>query len=292
VSWLQGMVTNDVERLLPGEGTYAAHLNAQGKLVGQMSILVDAEAVWLTTETSNAKKLADALERMIIMEDVVAEQHSGLLHSIGVYGPAASSTLETCLGKPLNLKKENQHHEFPEGRVVRDALGFTVWVRQDESDEMLQKILRSGATLADEATWNALRIEAGLPLYGIDIDESTTMPELGDRGISYDKGCYIGQEVVAKIKYIGHVNRRFIGFVCDGDSVPEPRSAVRSGEKEVGYVTSSVVSPGLGKPIALGFASRSAAASGNHVELVSAEKNIGATVTELPFTPSPTWSSD
>src|SRR5207248_2164550 len=106
------------------------------------------------------------------------------------------------------------------------------------------------------------RVEAGLPLYGIDIDDTTVLPELGERGIRYDKGCYIGQEVVAKIKYLGHVNRRFMGFVCDGSIPPPSGSAVRSSGKQVGYITSSVISPAVGKPIALGFVNRVAATAG------------------------------
>jgi folate-binding protein YgfZ len=131
-----------------------------------------------------------------------------------------------------------------------------------------------------------------MPIYGTDIDDSTTLPELGEKGIRYDKGCYIGQEVVARIKYIGHVNRRFMGFVCDGESVPAPGSVVRSGGKDAGYITSGVVSPKLGKAIALGFVSRLAAVSGTPVELVSGELKRTASVSELPFIPSATWSED
>ena len=127
-----------------------------------------------------------------------------------------------------------------------------------------------------------------MPVYGIDIDETTTLPELGERGISYDKGCYIGQEVVAKIKYLGHVNRRFVGFTCGGGNPPESRSIVRVSGKDVGYVTTGVVSPGLGKPIALGFVNRAASVPGTPVELITKEGTVSAEVTALPFLPIPT----
>jgi folate-binding protein YgfZ len=125
----------------------------------------------------------------------------------------------------------------------------------------------------------------GLPVYGIDIDETTTLPELGPRGISYDKGCYIGQEVVAKIKYIGHVNRRFVGFLCEGSIPPELRAAVQWNGKEAGYVTTAVFSPGLGKPIALGFVNRAAAEPGTVVELLGKGHSIRATTASLPLLP-------
>jgi aminomethyltransferase len=151
---------------------------------------------------------------------------------------------------------------------------------------MLQKAVAAGAIVGDYGQWNILRAEAGLPLYGIDIDESTTLPELGERGISYDKGCYIGQEVVAKIKYIGHVNRRFTGFLCEGERVPKAPCIVRSSGKDAGTITTAVLSTALGKPIALGFVSRAAAVPGNSVEVVDNEGVIAAKVTVLPFVPN------
>jgi folate-binding protein YgfZ len=292
-TWLQGMVTNDVEKLRPQEGTYAAHLNSQGKIIGQMAILVDPDAVWLSLETSNVKKLGGVLERMIVMEDVQSDDQSGNFESIAVIGPLAGSVLEAWLGEPIQLAKEYDHREFLKcRRIVHDELGYTVWTDTGKSSETLDEIVAAGATAVDEATWNVIRTEAGLPIYGTDIDDTTTLPELGEKGIRYDKGCYIGQEVVARIKYIGHVNRRFMGLVCDEEKLPEQGSVVRSGGKDVGHITTCVVSPHIGKAIALGFVNRIAAGSGTRVELSSGENTIAATVSELPFMPSATWSAD
>jgi folate-binding protein YgfZ len=286
--WLQGMVTNDVEKLLPGQGTYAAHLNAQGKLISQMAILIDTDAVWLTMESSNVSKLQRSLEPMIVMEDVLSEDVSTMFQSIELIGPDSVSVIEKWLGEPLSLEKTYDHRVTSKcRRIIRDELGYTLWVDLDKSEIAVDEIASAGATVVDEVLWNIIRIESGLPIYGTDIDETTTLPELGERGISYDKGCYIGQEVVAKIKYIGHVNRRFMGFVCEGSIPPEPHSVVRSGGKDVGTITTSVLSPGMGKAIALGFVGRSAAVAGTNVELVSGESKIPAVVSELPFIPSP-----
>jgi folate-binding protein YgfZ len=293
ISWLQGMVTNDVEKLLPGQGAYAAHLNAQGKIVAQMTILADADVIWLTLETSNGKKLSEVLERMIVMEDVQSEDHSNEFESIAVLGPLAASVLESWLGEPLNLSREYDHRKFAKcQRIVRDELGYTVWADVPEMSAVLEGISAAGAIPIEEATWNIVRIEAGLPIYGVDIDDTTTLPELGEKGIRYDKGCYIGQEVVARIKYIGHVNRRFMGFISDGEELPERGSVVQSGGKDVGYITSSVVSAQMEKAIALGYVNRVAAVSGTPVELVSGETRVLSKVSELPFIPSATWSAD
>jgi folate-binding protein YgfZ len=285
IAWLQGMVTNDVEKLRPGEGTYAANLNAQGKLIAHMTILVDADALWLTLETSNVKKLAGVLEPMIVMEDVMSENCTGQFESIAVLGPSAASLLETWAGEPLKLEKLYSHRSLSEDcqHIVRDDLGFTLWVTAGKADALAAQLEELGAVSIDEATWNIVRVENGLPIYGVDIDETTSLPELGEKGISYDKGCYIGQEVVARIKYIGHVNRRFVGFVCEGDVPPEPKCKVMLSSKEVGYVTSSVTSMGLNKPVALGFVSRLAAAAGTDVELHSGGRTISAKVSDLPI---------
>ena len=287
------MVTNDVEKLLPGQGAYAAHLNAQGKMVAQMTILADADVIWLSLEASNVHKLSEVLDRMIVMEDVQSEDQSSNFESIAVLGPAANSVLESWLGEPLRLNATYNHRVFSNcPRIVRDELGYTLWVNDSKASATLDELQTAGAIPIDETTWNIVRTEAGLPIYGVDIDETTTLPELGEKGIRYDKGCYIGQEVVARIKYIGHVNRRFMGFISDAGNMTERGSVVQVGGKDVGYVTTSVVSPQLGKAIALGFVNRIAAVAGTSVELVSGEQRMNSKVSELPFIPSATWSGD
>ncbi len=145
ISWLQGMVTNDVEKLLPGQGAYAAHLNAQGKIVAQMTVLADADVIWLALETSNVRKLGEVLERMIVMEDVQSEDHSSNFESIAVIGPAAGSVLETWLGEPLNLAGVYDHREFMKcQRIVRDELGYTVWADVPRMNAVLDGISCGG----------------------------------------------------------------------------------------------------------------------------------------------------
>jgi folate-binding protein YgfZ len=292
LAWLQGMISNDVEKLQPGQGTYAAHLNAQGKLIGQMAILIEADAIWLTMESSNVSRLLRSLEPMIVMEDVISEDLTARMVSISVIGPHALAVLEKWLGEPLNLEKTYDHREANRcRRIFRDELGYTLWVDSDKASLALEEIAAAGATVIDEEIWNIIRTESGLPIYGTDIDETTTLPELGERGISYDKGCYIGQEVVARIKYIGHVNRRFMGFALEGSIPAAPQSVVRSGGKDVGTITTSVLSPAMGKAIALGFVGRSAAGAGTSVELVFGESKLSAVVSELPFIQTSTWSA-
>ena len=282
-SWLQGMVTNEVEKLTSGQGCYAAHLNAQGKVVAQTIVLATEDEIWLLVEKAAEAKLAGVFDKLIIMEDVQVRDASDDYDVIGLLGPAAEPILERWSGHPFQDKTLYRHQRVGAGRVCLGDLGYECIVPRDSADDALRAITAAGAVPIDEDTWNVLRTEAGLPLYGVDIDETTTLPELGQRGISYDKGCYIGQEVVARIKYIGHVNRRFVGFVCSGSGIPEPRSAVQVQGKDVGYVTTGVFSPGLDRPIALGFVNRVAGEPGTAVVLAGKSGAIPAIVASFPL---------
>jgi folate-binding protein YgfZ len=267
-SWLQGMVTNDVEKLKPGDSCYAAHLNAQGKVVAQMTIVAAEDALWLLIEQAAVEKLAVVFDRLIIMEDAQVHNVSSEYTVLGLVGPKAGAVRHgvDCL-------------------AVRVDLGYDLIVPKDEVARVSEILIAAGAIAAEPEVWNILRTESGIPLYGVDVDETTTMPELGQRGISYDKGCYIGQEVVARIKYIGHVNRRFVGFICETSDVPEVRSTVQVQGKDVGYVTTAVLSPGLGKPIALGFVSRVTGEPGTAVVLAGKNASVAARVASLPIIP-------
>jgi folate-binding protein YgfZ len=278
-SWLQGMVTNDVQKLTPGSGCYAAHLTPQGKIVAHMQIFADDDALWLCLERSSVPKLVAAFDKLLIMEDVQMHESSEEYSILGLLGPGATAPLQAWLGEPAGVDESYSHRIIENGRIVVADLGYDIWIRRSDSDAVVRSIAAAGATAIDHGTWDVVRTEAGIPVYGVDIDETTTMPELGERGISYEKGCYIGQEVVAKVKYLGHVNRRFAGLVFSDNELPEPKTVVRKGGREVGYVTTSLLSPRLNKPIALAFLSRAAYAPGAQVDVGSQT----ATIVELPF---------
>jgi len=281
VAWLQGMITNDVEKMPAGGGCYAGHLTPQGKLVAHMHVLKDEDALWLSLERAAIPKLMAAFDKLLIMEDVQMADVSNDYSILGVLGPKAGEALQSWVGGSMQLDGLYSHRKFDDSRIAMSELGFNIWVPRPQADSILRFLAEHGVTAIDHGTWDVLRTEAGIPVYGVDIDETTTMPELGAHGISYEKGCYIGQEVVAKVKYIGHVNRRFAGLMLSGNQLPEVKTPIRKGGREVGYITTALFSPGLNKPIALGFVSRSAYASGSEVE-VGTET---ATIVDLPFSP-------
>ena len=279
VSWLQGMITNDVEKLAPGHGCYAAHLTPQGKIVAHMGVFKDADALWLLLERANIVKLLAAFDKLLIMEDVQLTDVSEEYSVLSLLGPLAATALTNWTGRPPDLQELYSHRAFDNCRISLSRLGYEIWAPRGDADQILGFFTDHGVTTVDHSVWDVLRTEAGIPVYGIDIDETTTMPELGETGISYDKGCYIGQEVVAKVKYIGHVNRRFAGLVIDGRYLPPAKSPIRKGGRDVGYVTTALFSPGLDQAIGLGFVSRSAYAPGTEVEVGAGT----ARIVELPF---------
>jgi len=282
VSWLQGMVTNDVEKLATGAGCYAAHLTPQGKLVAHMQIFKDDDALWLSLERAAVPKLLAAFDKLLIMEDAQLTDVSANYSILGLLGPQAAAAINSWAGGPVRVQSLYSHQKIDDSRIIVSRLGYDIWIPRDQADTVLRFFADQGVTAIDHGTWDVLRTEAGIPIYGVDIDETTMMPELGEYGINYDKGCYIGQEVVAKVKYIGHVNRRFVGMLISGNDLPELKSPVRKGGRDVGYVTTALFSPALNRPIALGFVSRSAYSLGTEVEV----GNQTATIVELPFTRS------
>jgi folate-binding protein YgfZ len=248
-----------------------------------MAVLVAEDAIWLSLERASIDRVRGAFEKLIIMEEVQIWDASADFVVLSIIGPEAASVIEKWLDERLQLGDPYSHRMFGEHRVIVSELGYDIWTPASRADKVLRALAQTGATAIDHGTWDVLRTEAGIPVYGVDIDETTTLPELGERGINYEKGCYVGQEVVAKVKYIGHVNRRFIGFVMMGSDVPDLKSPIRKDGKDVGYATTTLFSPGLNAPIGLGFVSRAAGVADTEVEIMSGGKALKARIIDLPF---------
>src|SRR5262245_7462987 len=162
IAWLQGMVTNDLQKLHPGEGCYAAHLSAQGKLVAQMVVLLDEDAVRLVLESAAIGGLVSAFDRLIVMEDVQVGDESGQYSMLRVIGPSSRAVLESCLGEPLNLDGLYRHRQLGDYRVVRSDLAYDLWVPHESVPTARRALVAAGAAEIDQETWNLLRTEAGL----------------------------------------------------------------------------------------------------------------------------------
>ncbi len=287
VTWLQGMVSNDVARLKEGLGCYAAHLSPQGKVLSQMVVLAGEDTLWLEVEADNVLASIEGLDKLLIMEDAEIIDRSSDFGVLGLAGKGARSLLGDWSGGALDLESPFAHAEVGSVRVVRADLGYDLIVPTASVSPLRNALVAAGAAIGDEPLWECVRIEAGIPTYGVDVDSRTTLPELGGKGIDYEKGCYIGQEVVAKIRYIGHVNRHFVGLRFEGSAVPQPNSSVSRDGRDVGRITSSVYSPFLKSAIALAYVRLGADKAGTTVEVSIDGKTEIATVTELPFVSHP-----
>lgn len=280
VSWLQGMVSNDVGRLGPGQGCPAAHLSPQGKIVALMTILADDDRLWILSESHSGPSLVERLDRLLIMEDASLADESGRVATRTLAGEGARTVLESVFGAvPERLY---DHRVSGDVRVLRTRRGFDLIIASAKSGEVDRRLADAGAIRGDSNDWAELSIEKGIPRWGVDVDDSVTLPEIGEDAIDYEKGCYIGQEVVAKIRYIGHVNRRLRGVRVEGERVPEPGPILKDG-REVGRLTSAVLSPRFEGVIGLGFLKRGADAPGTVVEISANGGAQSAVVVDLPF---------
>lgn len=284
VGWLQGMVSNDVGRLGAGQGCLAAHLSPQGRIVALMCVLADEDRLWILSDYRADLSLVERLDRLLIMEDAVLSDESAAVRTWTLAGEGAGELLRSTLGV---VPEATYDHGVARGvRVLKTPLGFDLVVPRSDSPGLERRLTEAGAVRGDSQAWARLTIEQGIPRWGVDVDEAVTLPEIGEDAIDYEKGCYVGQEVVARIRYIGHVNRTLRGLRVDGERVPEPGPILKDG-REAGRLTSAVRSARFDGVIGLGFLKRGSDAPGTEVEIPQEGGPQKAVVVELPFRISP-----
>jgi len=295
VSFLQGMVSNDVKALRPGDGCLATLLTEQGRLVADLRIYALETSLLLDVDARCKEKLIDTLSRFIVADDVELADLSETQTTLGLQGPLSSQIL-AATGISASLSKMFQHSEgtlaATSVRLIRandtGEDGYEILVPSVQAVAVWQALLQAGAPLGLRpvglAALNTLRIEAGIPWYGIDMDESRIVLEVGlEQAISFKKGCYLGQEVVERASARGHVNRKLTGLIVQDDTLPASGDKVLHDSQEVGWVTSTTISPRLGRPIALGYVRREYLAPGTRLRIDRPGMPVIAEVTTLPF---------
>ena len=300
-AFLQGMLTNDVKGLQPGQGCGAAFLDAHGKVVALLSVYALDDRLWLELPPGLTEKTLQALDRFLISEKASFEAADDGFVVVAVQGAGARPLLEELSGRGLELPLYAHAEAAVAGAPVRvihraeaGAPGFHCWTAPEHGAALWQALRTAGATPVGFEALDVLRLEAGVPWYGRDVDETAIMPETRlEHLVHYSKGCYIGQEVVARVKYRGHVNRALAGIMLEGDRVPRAGARVVADGKEVGRITSAARSFALGVPIALGYVRREHFEPGTALTVLDGETPIPAQVVALPFvrpasgTPSP-----
>lgn len=294
LAFLQGMLTNDVKGLQPGQGAPAAFLDAHGKVMALLVVYAAADRALIELPASFTEKTLQTLDRYLISEKAYFEAVDDAFAILSLQGPAARGLLESLTAAALDLAPHAHVEATIAGAPVRvvnraegPTLGFHCWVLAEHAAAVRRAFEAAGAVPAGAETLDVLRVEAGQPWYPQDVDDSVILPEARlDPLVSYTKGCYIGQEVVARVKYRGHVNRALSGLVIEGDRVPDQGAQVAVEGKEVGRVTSAVRSHALGRPIALGYIRREHFEPGTAVTVVDGAGEQPARVAALPFVAS------
>jgi len=296
-SFLQGLLTNDVEALGPGEGCYAAWLTPQGRMLTDMHVLESDGMMLLDVPAAQAEPTAARLEQFLFSEDVKLGSLAGALTTLWVHGPGAAGALEVSLDGIAGLggwgAYHHQHVGFGgESLVVAriDQLGvpgYCAYLSAANRAGLVAALEAAGARRVSVEAIAAARIEAGYPIFGADMTSDTIPLEAGieARGISTTKGCYVGQEVIIRVLHRGHgrVARRLVTLKLDGEGA-QPRAKVVDGDRAVGVVTSVAVSPASG-PIALAYVHRDLAVADARLCVETASGRVAATVAVQPLRP-------
>lgn len=277
-SFLAGQVTNDIEGLTAGCGCYAAFLTHKGKMRGDLRVLAAEDELLLDTERPTLQALFDMIRRFKIGYDVELHKRTVQRGLLSLVGPQARAIADAG-----DLPGEEHAHRAGEiaGHAVRlivtDA-GIDVLCLAEDTDTVREMLLGAGATAVSEAAAEILRVERGRPRYGYELDDSTIPQEAGlnERAVSFTKGCYVGQETVARLFYRGKPNRHLRGLKLSGPV--SSGTELRLGERVVGRVATSLESPDHG-PVALALVRREAAPG----ETVEVDGGGTAEVVELPF---------
>ncbi|HSC78626.1 MAG TPA: aminomethyltransferase family protein [Candidatus Acidoferrales bacterium] len=292
-SFLQRMTSNEISGLEPGQGRYGLQLNAQGHIVADFYSLRMDDHVLLETDWARREPLREVLEKHIIADDVEVRDASERLASLSVEGPQSERLLKAALSQGVIPGSELNHawvrlHDSPVLAVRLSETGeegfrliFVVEYAQNVWEALVAQRRHVDWKPVGHAALNILRTEAGIPWYGAELTEQTLPPEAGleQRAISYTKGCYLGQEIIERIRSRGHVNRRLVGLTLEGVGPVAGAKLLREG-KEVGVITTAVHSPTLGLGIALGYARREQGEVGTRLEV---EGGGAAEVAALPF---------
>jgi tRNA-modifying protein YgfZ len=280
--YLQGQLTNDIEGIEPDRGCYAALLDRKGHFVADMRVLrlshSHADQIWLDTEPEALEPLRKHLEMYKIGREVEVADETEEWAITSLIGPRAPE-LAGVEGLTTEHAQRFREWDGVEVLAVATDLGLDLITKSDQAEGLRELLRSAGAVEVSEEAAEILRVESGRPRFGLDMSEELMPAEAGitERAVDFEKGCYIGQEPVARLHYRGRPNRRLRGLRLSAPA--QSGEALRLGEKEVGTVGTACLSPALG-PIALAVVRREAD-EGDTVDV--GEAGTTAEVVELPF---------
>jgi folate-binding protein YgfZ len=272
VRWMNGMVSNNVRDLAVGHGVYAFLLNAQGRIQADLYVFQRGESLLADTEGAQREKVLQIFDRYIIADDVEIADVGDKVAALGLTGPQAREVLE----RASVAVPELAHLQFAEvaweyagrqttltllrsGEEARES--WQVWTSPEQISTLRGWLITAGARPVGTTALNLFRVSRGIPQFGVDIRDRDLPQETGQaRALNFTKGCYLGQEIVERIRSRGAVHRQFMAFAVEGGGLPETGARIIAEEKEVGEITSAAILPlpGEDRPVALGYLRREA----------------------------------
>ena len=293
VRWMNGMVTNNIRDLAAGHGVYAFLLNPQGHILGDIYVYNQGDALIVETDRYQAEKIVATFDHYIIMDHVELKDTSERETALGLAGPRARAVLNLAGIEVPNLlplqmitPRCNCDCSCLECAVIRGEDGlqesYEIWLAPHDVYKTWLALIAAGATPVGSEALEMQRIVNGVPLYGVDIRERDLPQETEQmRALNFSKGCYIGQEIVERIRSRGNVHRKFTGFVVEGAATTAAGAKIVSDQKEVGEVTSAanVCFPSGDQTVALGYIRREVGVPGRQVTIGASK----AVVIQLPL---------
>lgn len=295
-AWLHNLVTNEVKNLRPGEANYAFAINVKGRVLFDANVLVEAGRIWLDIDARFRAAIVAHLEKYVISEDVTLADRSGDFVRLAVLGPRMKEVAGRCGPGHAAAMAQLQHAPAELGgasvRAVRHDYagqpGLEYVVPADAAAQVWRHLLESVAACGGGPVgWQAtrcLRMEAGIPAFGEDIDDDVIPPETGqiERGISYQKGCYLGQEVIERMRSHNVLARRLVGLRLSEAVACPPAARLLVDDAEVGRLTSTCHSPLLGAVLGLGYVKTVFASPARRVTVRRGDKSAAAELIDLP----------
>jgi folate-binding protein YgfZ len=281
VRWMNGMVTNNIRDLAEGHGVYAFLLNPQGRILGDMHVFHHGDSLIVETDRSQMEAILGTFDHYIIMDDVEVANLTEQQTALGVSGPTSRSLLnavgiEVPVLQPLQMMTPRCvcDCDCVECTIIRGEdsphESYEIWLDPKDVLKTWQALVGAGATPVGSEALEMQRVVSGVPLYGVDIRERDLPQETEQtRALNFNKGCYVGQEIVERIRSRGNVHRRFTGFLTDGAATIAPGDKVTSAEKEVGEISSVVTlsTPTGERTVALGYIRRDIGIPGREVSI-------------------------
>jgi folate-binding protein YgfZ len=302
VQFLNGLITNDVKTLAVGSWMHAAFPNVQGRLLANVRVLHRADGFLFDTEAATREVVLKTLERFTLAGDFRVTDLTDEMATLSVQGARAAELIKSLFGEEASRVERGRIVEIVwQGQplsLIRATHtgedGFDLFVSASQLEILREALSQEGAQAVGSEALEILRIEAGLPRFGIEVDETNVVLEAGlDEAVSFTKGCYIGQEIIARIHWRGHVAKRLAGLSLDETASIKRDDKARSTDgKEIGRVTSAAHSPRLNRTVALGIIKYDYLAPDTEAFVVSDAAEHAARISELPLVRGSWYETD